>query len=77
MSISPRTLPSSRPEHDDTFSTSDVVTGKGSDGGIDGFAAIVNGTLVTHVDELEDIATNSGHLEVNFIFVQAQRSRFF
>ena len=63
-------------QHGDTFSTSDVVTGKGSDGGIDGFAAIVNGTLVTHVDELEDIATNSGHLEVNFIFVQAQRSSF-
>ena len=64
-------------QHGDTFSTSDVVTGKGSDGGIDGFAAIVNGTLVTHVDELEDIATNSGHLEVNFIFVQAQRSPSF
>ena len=64
-------------QHGDTFSTSDVVTGKGSDGGIDGFAAIVNGTLVTNVDELEDIATNSGHLEVNFIFVQAQRSPSF
>ena len=64
-------------QHGDTSSTSDVVTGKGSDGGIDGFAAIVNGTLVTNVDELEDIATNSGHLEVNFIFVQAQRSPSF
>ena len=64
-------------QHGDTFSTSDVVTGKGSDGGIDAFAAIVNGTLVTNVDELEDIATHSGHLEVNFIFVQAQRSPSF
>lgn len=64
-------------QYSETFSTSDVVTGKGGDGGIDAFAAIVNGTLVTDADEFEDIATNLGHLEVTFIFVQAERSSGF
>ena len=64
-------------QHRDTFSTSDVVTGSGGDSGIDGFAAIVNGTLVPDIDELEDIASTSGHLDVTLVFVQAQRSAAF
>ena len=64
-------------QHGDTFSTTDLVTGRGGDGGIDAFAAIVNGTLVTDLDELEDVTSTSGHLDVTLVFVQAERSAAF
>ena len=64
-------------QHGDTFNTSDLVTGQGGDGGIDAFAALVNGTLVTDVDEFEDVASISGHLDVTLVFVQAERSSAF
>ena len=64
-------------QHGNTFSTSDVVAGSGGDSAIDAFAAIVNGTLVADMDEFEDIASASGHLDVTFVFVQAARSASF
>lgn len=64
-------------QYSETFSTSDVITGKGGDGGIDAFAAIVNGTLIADVDEFEDVAANAGHLDVTFVFVQAERTPAF
>ena len=54
-------------QHGNTFSTSDVVAGSGGDSAIDAFAAIVNGTLVADMDEFEDIASASGHLDVTFV----------
>ena len=51
-----------------TFDTADVVVGEGGDTGIDGIAIIVNGSMITDIDELE----NSGSLDVSFIFVQAK-----
>ena len=66
-----------RRQHGETFSTGDVVTGKGGDTGIDAFAAIVNGTLVPNVDELEEVAESSAHLDVAFVFVQAAQSPSF
>jgi hypothetical protein len=58
------------------FDTSDLVTGAGNDTSIDGFAVLVNGVLVTDVDELDEI-DRGGYLEVVFIFVQAERSSNF
>ena len=66
-----------RRQHGETFNTGDVVTGKGGDTGIDAFAAIVNGTLVTNADELEELAESSAYLDVAFVFVQAVQSPSF
>ena len=64
-------------QHSETFSTTDLVCGSGGDNSIDAFAAIVNGTLVTDVDEFQDVQQHSGHLDVTFVFVQAERSAAF
>ena len=64
-------------QHGDTFNTSDLVTGSGGDCGIDAFAAMVNGTLVTDVGDVEDVASISGYLDVTLVFVQAERSAAF
>jgi hypothetical protein len=70
------------------FDTEDVVTGdgdynqngndgKGSDTGIDGIAILVNGSLVTDVESLAQYSSESTSLDVQFIFVQAERSQNF
>lgn len=70
-------------EHPETFDTHDIVVGndktttKGSDTGVDGIAVIVNGVLITDVEELEELAENAGHLDVVFIFIQAETSSGF
>lgn len=61
-----------RQQHRETFLTTDIATGGGNDTGIDAIAILVNGQLVTDVDELDDIAP-AGNLDVVFIFVQADR----
>ena len=62
----------------ETFDTGDVVTGGGSDTGIDAIAVLVNGRLVTDVDELNDVTANgSANLDVAFVFVQAERTSGF
>lgn len=63
--------------YSETFDTDDVVTGSGSDTGIDGIAIIVNGSLVTDVENLEEQVKKSGHLDATFILVQAERSASF
>jgi hypothetical protein len=57
--------------------TSELVIGGGGDTGIDGVAVIVNGSLVTDVESLEEHADLSGNLDVTFVFVQAERSASF
>jgi AIPR protein len=61
----------------EAIDTSDVVTGSGGDTGIDGIAIIVNGSLVTDVESLEEHADLSGNFDVTFVFVQAERSSSF
>ena len=50
------------------------MTGNGNDTGIDGAAILVNGALVTDADIVEELAQASGFLDVDFVFVQAERS---
>ncbi len=64
-------------EYQDTFNVEDVSTGDGDDTGIDGFALLVNGTLVTSVDEIDDLYERNGHVEATFIFVQAKSTSGF
>lgn len=59
------------------FDTMDVVTGEGGDTGIDGIAIIVNGFLVTDIEAFDEQAADADNLDVQFVFVQADRSPTF
>ncbi|MBX3490944.1 AIPR family protein [Parvibaculum sp.] len=59
------------------FDPPDLVVGKGGDTGIDGIAIIVNNSLISDVDSIEDLVELNGYLETTFIFVQAERSEGF
>lgn len=59
------------------FDTAEVVVGSGGDTGIDAIAIIVNGTLVTDIDGFEEQAEDADYLDVQFVFVQAERSSGF
>jgi hypothetical protein len=57
--------------------TAAVVVGKGGDRGVDAIAIIVNGALITDVDQVQEMYDQNGYLEASFIFVQAERSASF
>src|SRR6266581_8803698 len=61
----------------EAFDTFDVVIGFGGDTGIDAIATIVNGSLVGDADLVEEYLERNGHLDVTFVFVQAERSSSF
>lgn len=62
---------------DAVFSTGDVVTGSGSDTGIDAISIIVNNSLVTDPGSIDNLLEVNGYLDVTFILVQAERSSSF
>jgi hypothetical protein len=66
-----------RRQYSETFDTAEIVTASGGDIGLDAIAIIVNGMLITDLDSFNDIASESDHLDVMFIFVQASRSASF
>ena len=55
----------------------EVVIGDGGDTGIDAVAIIVNGALMTDVDQVQEMLDQNGYLEATFIFVQAERTAGF
>lgn len=59
-------------EYGDEFDVEDIHTGGGDDLGIDGLAVLVNGTLVSNKDEVDDLAVANKYLEVDLIFCQAK-----
>jgi len=63
--------------YSETFSTTDIAVGAGGDCGIDCIAVVVNGSLVTNPEEIEDLEEANGFLDVTFVFVQAERSSGF
>ena len=63
--------------HEEEFDTADVHVGGVDDLGLDGLAIIVNGVLVSAVDEVEDLLTMNGFLDVKFVFIQAKTSSKF
>ena len=63
--------------YDDEFSVADVHVGGPDDLGLDGIAVIVNGALVTSVDEAQDLLAVNGYLDVQFVFVQAKSTSGF
>jgi AIPR protein len=56
----------------DSFDSGEIVTE--GDSGIDAIAIIVNGSLVTDREALEELADKAGSLDATFVFVQADRS---
>jgi hypothetical protein len=66
-----------RRHYSETFEPVDIALGGGSDTGIDAIAIIVNGALVTDVDDFCDLADSTSTLDVSFVFIQAERSSKF
>lgn len=72
-----------RGEHSESFDTMDIVVGddsqskEGTDTGIDGIAVVVNGILISDVEELEDQLSTAGYLDGTFIFVQSETTAGF
>jgi hypothetical protein len=64
-------------EYQETFNVEDVSCGGGEDTGIDGIAVIVNGSLVTTAEEIDDLATANTFVDTSFVFVQAKTSSGF
>lgn len=60
-----------------SFDLSDVHTGSGNDCGIDGILLLVNGRIITDVDQVNDIADCSSYLDVDICFIQAKTSASF
>lgn len=65
-------------EYDEEFDVdADVHVGGENDLGLDGVAIIVNGALVTAVEEAEDLLAVNNHLDVKFVLVQAKTTSGF
>ena len=65
-------------QYTEVFDLNDTLTGAGGDCGIDGIAIIVNGTMITSKEEVDDlIELNNGLSDMVFIFIQAKTSSNF
>jgi hypothetical protein len=64
-------------EYNRTFDTAEVGIGSGNDTGIDGIAIIVNGYLVTDIEEIQDLIEQNGYLDATYIFIQSKTSSAF
>jgi hypothetical protein len=62
---------------DSTFDPCSLVTGDGNDTGIDGVAIIANNNIVDEIDEVDELLSVNGYLDVTFVFIQAERSSNF
>lgn len=63
--------------YDEEFDVDDLHVGGGNDLGLDGIATIVNGAMVTSVEEVEDLLAVNGTLDVTFAFVQSKTASSF
>lgn len=61
----------------ESFDTSEIVVGAGGDTAIDAIGIVINGALVTERDAVKNMAEWNKYLEVEFIFIQAERSSGF
>ena len=60
-----------------SFASGDVVVGAGGDGGMDAISIIVNGSLISDPEEIDDLVSANGYLDAVFVFLQAERSESF
>jgi hypothetical protein len=59
-------------EYSDEFDVEDIHTGGGDDLGIDGIAVLANGTLVSDLAEIDDLAGANRYLEIDIVCCQAK-----
>lgn len=65
-------------EYTDSFELSDITTGGGNDGGIDGIAIIANNVLIHSPEEFDDLVEQTHSItDLKFVFVQAKTSSSF
>ncbi|AFY50051.1 AIPR protein [Nostoc sp. PCC 7524] len=64
-------------EYNDQFGLEDVHVGGSADKALDGIAIIVNGSLITSKEELEDLEKKNKYLDVEFILIQSKTSSNF
>lgn len=64
-------------EYSDQFDIEDVHAGSGNDTGLDGIGIIVNGSLVTDTEEIDDLVAANKYLDATFVFVQNKTSSKF
>ena len=50
----------------------DINIGNGGDWGIDGLLIVVNGRIVTSIQDVDDMLNANGYLDVQFVFIQAK-----
>lgn len=50
----------------------DINIGNGGDWGIDGLLIVINGRIVTTLQDVEDMLDANGYLDVQFVFIQAK-----
>lgn len=55
----------------------DIATEGVANIGYDGIAIIVNGRLVTHIEEFEDVCRGDGYLNVKFVFTEVKMSEIY
>ncbi len=63
-------------EYGEEFDVEDLHTGGADDLGVDGVAAIVNGSLVFDELEVQDLASTNKYLDVSLIFCQSKSGGF-
>lgn len=61
-------------DYNDDFDPEETLTGGGQDIGIDAVAVLVNGSIVTDLDQIDEAVTQNGYIDATFILVQAKRS---
>lgn len=65
------------PQIDAAIDYENVMAGSGGDTGLDAIAIVVNGELITDIDEVDALAASGTTLDVNFIFVQTETATSF
>lgn len=64
-------------EYNGYFALEDIHVGGGADKALDGIAIVVNGSLISSQEELEDLEKTNKYLDVEFILVQSKTSSSF
>ena len=65
-------------EYSESFDLTDVITGGGGDGGIDGVAIIANNVLLHSSEEFDDLIEQTHFIsDLKFVFVQAKTTSSF
>ena len=64
--------------YSDSYDLADIIVGEGGDCGIDAVAIIVNGTMITSKEEIDDLLDMNKKLtEISFVFIQAKTTSGF